>query len=105
MIPILVNGAKMPSSADLPLEIDELSLKHALELSSSRWNYDVGELIKILEKIIPRKKTEPVFNQRHSQPIRPPQPPKPKTWWSKNYLWLLGSAVGILVLVGLCDSD
>jgi hypothetical protein len=102
VIPVLVNGAAMPDSADLPEELQELSLKHAQEISSSRWNYDVGELIKVLEKIID-KKPEP-----KPQPVPEPKPnprpyvapiPQPKSWWTKNYLWVLGGIVGFILLV------
>ena len=99
VIPILVNGADMPDPEELPEELKELSLKHAQELTSSRWNYDVGELCKVLEKIIAKKPTpdpEPI-----PRPFVRPVP-KPKSWWAKNYLWALGGIVGFLVLVGMC---
>jgi len=102
VIPVLVNGADMPDSEELPEDLKELSLKHAQELTSSRWNYDVGELTKVLEKIITKK------------PIPDPQPiprpfvnpkPQPKGWWAKNYLWALGGIVGFLILIGMCVPD
>lgn len=106
VIPILVNGAQMPDSESLPEDLRELSLKHAQEISSSRWNYDVGELIKVLEKIVPPKKKETVLNTGNFQNTsRPPLPAKPKSWWAKNYLWVLGSFVGFLLLVGLCNPE
>lgn len=106
VIPILVNGAQMPDSESLPEDLRELSLKHAQEISSSRWNYDVGELIKVLEKIVPPKKKEPVLNTGNfHNTSRPPFPPKPKSWWAKNYLWVLGSVVGFLILINLINPD
>ena len=100
VIPILVNGAKMPEASELPEELQELSLKHAQELSSSRWNYDVGELVKVLEKIIPARITE---KAKSPQPILPK--PQPKSWWAKNYLWVLGSVIGIFILLALIPSQ
>lgn len=102
VIPVLVNGADMPDPEDLPENLKELSLKHAQELTSSRWNYDVGELTKVLEKIIeksPEPKPQPI-----PRPFVPPIP-QPKSWWSKNYLWVLGGIVGFLLLVGMCAPD
>lgn len=104
VIPILVNGADMPDQEELPEDLKELSLKHAQELSSSRWNYDVGELTKVLEKIIV-KKSEPQPQPRPNpnpfvQPIS-----QPKSWWSKYYLWVLGGIVGFLLLIGMCVPD
>lgn len=106
VIPILVNGAEMPDPENLPEELKELSLKHAQELSSSRWNYDVGELTKVLEKII-EKKPEPKPQPQprpNPNPFTPPIP-KPKSWWAKNYLWVLGGALGFFVLVVMCDPN
>ncbi|RIW15105.1 toll/interleukin-1 receptor domain-containing protein [Algoriphagus lacus] len=104
VIPILVNGATMPDSKDLPDELQELSLKHAKEISSSRWNYDVSELVKVLEKIIDKKeepKPQPVPEPRTNP--RPYVPlPQQKSWWAKNYLWVLGSVLFFAVIVGMC---
>lgn len=108
VIPILVNGATMPDSSELPEDLQELSLKHAQEISSSRWNYDVGELVKVLEKIIAKKsapKNIPTPEKRTTSISYVAPIPKPKSWWSKNYLWVLGSVVVFLVLVGMCVPD
>ncbi|SDA83728.1 TIR domain-containing protein [Algoriphagus alkaliphilus] len=104
VIPVLVNGAEMPDSDELPDDLKELSLKHAQELTSSRWNYDVGKLTEVLEKLI-TKKPEPTPEPRPTP--RPFVPPisKPKSWWARNYLWALGGIVGFLILVGMCVPE
>lgn len=60
IIPVLVKGAKMPAASDLPDDIAALSRRHALELSDSRWNYDIKRLLTTLatslEKADDRKK-------------------------------------------------
>lgn len=48
IIPVLVKGAKMPSANELPDDIAALSRRHALELSDSRWNYDIKRLLTTL---------------------------------------------------------
>jgi hypothetical protein len=52
VIPVLVQGAAMPNSQELPEAILKLARLHALELSSVRWQHDMGRLIQALEKII-----------------------------------------------------
>lgn len=52
VIPVLVQGAVMPSSRELPEDLTRLARLNALELSDTRWKYDIERLIKILQKII-----------------------------------------------------
>lgn len=108
VIPILVNGADMPDSEELPEDIKELSLKHAQELTSSRWSYDVGVLSKVLEKLI-TKNPEPI-----PQPNPEPRPiqknfdapnPHPKNWWAKNYKWAIGGLILLLVIYLIIPSE
>jgi hypothetical protein len=42
VIPILVDGAKMPISEELPEDMRSLCRRHAFELSERHWGYDVG---------------------------------------------------------------
>lgn len=50
VIPVLVNGAKMPAKANLTESLKLLADINAIELSDSRWKYDVDRLIKRLSK-------------------------------------------------------
>jgi hypothetical protein len=45
LIPVLVGGARMPKEDDLPADIRGLAFIQALELSDSRWDYDVRRLV------------------------------------------------------------
>jgi TIR domain len=49
VIPTLVQGVEMPASDELPAPLQKLSHRNAIELSDSRWHYDVERLIKHLE--------------------------------------------------------
>jgi CARDB/TIR domain len=51
VIPVLVGGATMPSPEDLPVDLKELSRRNAVELSDTRWNYDVEQLLAALERM------------------------------------------------------
>ena len=52
VIPLLVAGARMPHSDELPEELRALTRRNALELSDVRWRYDVGRLMGTLEKLV-----------------------------------------------------
>jgi len=49
VVPVLVAGATMPSGAGLPEELQGLFRRQALELTDSRWDYDVGQLTTAIE--------------------------------------------------------
>jgi hypothetical protein len=50
VIPVLVGGARMPEPAELPAPLRALSRRNALELSDSRWRYDVDRLLGALDR-------------------------------------------------------
>jgi hypothetical protein len=50
VVPVLVEGAGMPQQQDLPEELKKLSRRNAVELSDTRWAYDVDRLVEVLEK-------------------------------------------------------
>jgi uncharacterized protein with LGFP repeats len=48
VIPVLVEGARMPRSADLPASLEALARRQAVELSPTRFASDIGPLFKML---------------------------------------------------------
>lgn len=50
VLPLLVEGAKMPAVADLPPDLHRLARQQALELSDSRWAHDIERLIETLRR-------------------------------------------------------
>ena len=52
VVPVLVEGARMPSADALPVPLRPLAMRHAHELSDARWSYDVERLVQALEKIV-----------------------------------------------------
>jgi hypothetical protein len=71
VIPVLVDGAVMPHSKDLPNDLQLLRRRNALEVSHARFNADLGRLIAALERVF-----EKVVN---AQPERREESPPPKT--------------------------
>ena len=50
VIPVLVDGARMPGRHDLPEPLASLSRRNAIELSETRFHADVNRLIEAIEK-------------------------------------------------------
>ena len=49
VVPVLVEGAKMPARNELPKSIAELWRINAIELSESRWPFDTEQLMRTLQ--------------------------------------------------------
>jgi hypothetical protein len=58
VIPILVDGASMPHAAELPESLARLVRRQALELSPSRFAFDTGRLLKVLDRTLAEVRTE-----------------------------------------------
>jgi hypothetical protein len=50
VVPVLVEGAKMPGPEDLPPDLAPLAKINAFELSNKRWRYDFGQLCDVAER-------------------------------------------------------
>jgi len=49
VIPILVDGARMPRADELPDSLSKLVRRQALELSPSRFDFDTSRLLRVLD--------------------------------------------------------
>ena len=52
VVPVLLRGAKMPRSEQLPGEIADLAYRNAVELTHARWKSDMQVLIKALRLMV-----------------------------------------------------
>jgi hypothetical protein len=52
VIPVLVGGAEMPRSDDLPQDLASLTRRHAFEMTDNRWRYDRDELVRRLGRVL-----------------------------------------------------
>jgi hypothetical protein len=50
VVPVLVHGARMPKSEQLPADLGELAYRNGLELTHARWDSDVEVLVKALQR-------------------------------------------------------
>jgi hypothetical protein len=51
VIPVLVEGARMPAASELPDSMTPLATREALEITDDRWKYDVGRLMGVLHQM------------------------------------------------------
>ena len=49
VVPVLVEGAAMPTEQELPASLHLLARLQAIELSDNRWEYDMAHLMQVLE--------------------------------------------------------
>lgn len=72
VLPVLVGGATMPGEADLPDDLKLLARRQAIDLSESRWDYDV-------EQLLDRVAETAGLQRRVSVPTAPRQLPQAPT--------------------------
>jgi hypothetical protein len=59
VIPILVEGARMPRADELPASLAKLVRRQALELSPSRFDFDTSRLLRVLDRTLTRVRAGP----------------------------------------------
>jgi hypothetical protein len=94
VIPVLIQGAKMPAPASLPDDLKDLSRRNATELSDTRWKEDVARLIASLDAGRPAG-ASPVDTVRSLAQRLRPDAPLPA--WAKP----AGIAAAAVLVVGL----
>lgn len=60
VIPVLVEGARMPRAEDLPENLRPITRRQAVELRDSRWEDDIQALVGVLERVATQAKPAPV---------------------------------------------
>jgi len=52
VVPVLVQGARMPDADELPASLAELARRNALEVSDARWRHDIDRLTSTVERVL-----------------------------------------------------
>jgi beta-lactam-binding protein with PASTA domain len=92
VIPVLVQGARMPKSGELPADLEKLSRRQGIEISDTRWDSDAGQLIKALEAALGQ--------EVQAKPDGTPadQPPKQSQRTNRKVVAALVSIISVVVL-------
>ena len=64
VIPVLVDGAVMPSAVDLPESLSALPRRHALDVSDSSFGRDADRLIEAIKSVGNKRRTKVAFRRR-----------------------------------------
>jgi len=117
VIPILVEGSRMPAAEELPEALARLARRQAVELRDSRWDADVQDLIVALDRALAPAPATPAETaggrdvpraEVAPKPVAPaartdgegPPPPRPAPP-AQPRRWLLFGGLGALVAAGL----
>src|SRR4051794_18178289 len=78
VIPVLVGGAKMPGPEAMPAPLRPLTRRNAIELSDTRWRYDVDRLLGALDPLLANPSAVHAVPPPPRRAVPPqPQPPPP----------------------------
>jgi hypothetical protein len=67
VVPVLVEGAAMPSGTQLPASLKAFARCQAVELSESRWRYDADRLIALLQSRYAIESVRPMLSESAGQ--------------------------------------
>jgi len=77
VIPVLVNGAKPLQHQQLPIELHKFARLNAFELSYSRYEYDAGRLLDLIQRVLAEVRELPGTDRpARSGPIVAQPPPE-----------------------------
>jgi hypothetical protein len=112
VIPILIDGARMPHAEDLPDSLAKLVRRQALELSPASFEFDTSRLLKVLDWTLaevrtakegaPERPEQPAQQAPPSTPPATPAPPDSQRRRAPARGWVLagvGAGVALILLI------
>ncbi|MFK8014085.1 MAG: toll/interleukin-1 receptor domain-containing protein [Gammaproteobacteria bacterium] len=97
VIPVVVEGAAIPTAEDLPQDLQALARRQALNLSHEDWEYDVGKLVSALSNI------DGIALVRDARNSTPPPAPKAERSGSPLRTGMISvlAIIGVLAVIGM----
>ncbi len=94
IIPVLVKGATMPRSIELPDNLKPLARRNALEISHTRFDTDADRLVRAIERAFHQLE---ISEKATEEPVRPNSKKKVKsTYWIASVFAILLGSLGII---------
>jgi hypothetical protein len=87
VVPVLVQGARMPGAGQLPPDLADLAYRNAVELTHARWDSDVEVLVRALEPHVGGQASD----VRRQAPASAPARQATRRW-----PWVAGAAVALV---------
>jgi Sulfatase-modifying factor enzyme 1/TIR domain len=75
VIPVLVDGMTMPNEDSLPSPVQPIARRNAIEISNTRFNYDVDQLITAVRKILDATEAKPKADEEKKRNRAPQKAP------------------------------
>ncbi len=103
VVPVLVHGARMPKSEQLPADLGELAYRNGLELTHARWDSDVEVLVKALQRHVKDEAAEVAESSSKASAVQRSGPVAsvPQTPPAKSHVTLTAVALIAAAVVGL----
>ena len=110
VVPVLVGGALMPRTEELPDELKSLARRQAIEISHKQWDGSTRELIRALNTMLGQRPDAgiavpgdaPVAQTLHAQAgVAPAAPVSPEPGGGASRRWMVGAGLvtGVLAVV------
>jgi TIR domain len=109
VIPLLIQGAAMPSASELPDDLAPLSRRNAFEIHDSSWRDDIRRLVTALERVIKGNRLAPpdepgAVKQPEAQPEEK-QSIMQQVWlflvgrFDPGIRWALGASLVVVLII------
>jgi hypothetical protein len=107
LVPVLLQGARMPRPEELPEELRDFAFRNSVELSHARWESDVQILIAALRKVLAQDagasapaSAAPASPQVAATVAAPLAAPVAPGGSRPTWLWVAGAVAGVAALGG-----